>query len=216
MSLDDRFNPNDGSLIDKIDGALLKVHKNIGEVWQNKTYESKNELARILHGCSSGAYAADAAMGNNIVIILSLAEGAKFALGFSKHSTGLEQEIKSEALGLPKKAGKFFDVALYGSGVLATIGGVSSLIYGVITRDGEALAYGTGLLTNGLGLVFWKTGDYLEKIDAGEPPKKPKKKPVLERIKDGIGGILPQPTPEPVPVRTYSGIDNYILAKPNK
>lgn len=211
MSLDDRFNPNDGSLIDEIDGALLKIHKNIGGVWQNKTYKSKNEFARLLHGGSSGAFAADAAMGDYSAIILSLGVGAK-SLGFFKHSTGLEQEIAFEALGLPKKTSKFIDVTFYGLGVLAIISGASSLIYGAVTRDGEALAYGTGLLSNGLGLVFWKTGDYLEKIDAGEPPKKPKKEPVLDRNKDRIGGILPQP----IPVRIYSGIRDYVLAQPNK
>jgi hypothetical protein len=216
MSLDDKFNPNEGSFIDKVDGALLKVHKKIGEVWQNKTYKSKNELARNLHGGSSGAYLINATTGNYLSSLLSLIEGAKFALGFSKHSTGLEQEIESEARGLPKKAGKYFDVTLYGLGVVITIAGASTLVYGAVLREGDVLTSGTSLLSNGLGLMFWKTGDYLEKIDAGEPPKKPKKKPVLERIKEKVGGLLPQPTPEPVPAQAYSTLDNYIQAQPHK
>ena len=129
---------------------------------------------------------------------------------------GLEQEIQYEAMGLPKKAGKFIDVSIYGLGVSSMSISVSSLIYGAITRDSEFLALGTSFLNRGLGVFFWGTGDYLDKFDMGEPPKKPKKKPISERIKDKIGGLLPQPTPEPVPVKVYSGIENYALTQPNK
>lgn len=59
-------------------------------------------------------------------------------------------------------------------------------------------------LTFGLGTLGWVSADYMAKSDIGTPPPKPKKKSVLERIKE----LLPQPIPEPVPVSMYSVIDS--------
>ena len=59
MTLDDQLNPNDGSFIDRIDSALFEFNKKIAEKWQDKTYMSKEVLARNFHGLSATTFIYD-------------------------------------------------------------------------------------------------------------------------------------------------------------
>ena len=38
ITLDDKFNPNDGSFIDRADNRLFEFSKGIAKLWQDKTY----------------------------------------------------------------------------------------------------------------------------------------------------------------------------------
>lgn len=208
MSLDDRLNPNDGSFIDWADASLLSLNKSLAEFWQNKSYKNKDALARSLHGLSAGGFITLTAMIGVYFTdpILSFVEGTKCILGIKTSCTGLESEILSESIGLPRKTVKFIDVCLYGAGALGSTLGVGSLAYGIATRDEKVMFYSAAFLVRSLAILSWSTADYLDKIDASDPPKKPKRKPLWERLKEKLQELSPQPIPEPAYASTIKKI----------
>jgi len=105
---------------------------------------------------------------------------------------------------------KYSSVFLYSIGVVETLAGVGQLVAGVVSGNNELYTDSISHLTFGLGILGWVGANYMAKSDIGTPPPKPKKKPVLERIKEKVEKFLPQPTLEPVPVQTYSTLDNYL------
>ncbi|MEK6955527.1 MAG: hypothetical protein AABW52_02620 [Nanoarchaeota archaeon] len=62
MSLEDKFNPDYGTIVDKVDNALVKVHSQIGDYWQKKTYSSKDKLESYVYGAAALAYASSSAL----------------------------------------------------------------------------------------------------------------------------------------------------------
>ncbi|MBI5398892.1 hypothetical protein HZB03_05500 [Candidatus Woesearchaeota archaeon] len=217
MSLDDRFNPNDGSVIDTLDSALFEFNKKIATKWQDKTYRSKADLERVLYFGSAatlGGY-----MTNTMSFIMAIPAASmalRGAVETLRPKSAKHEEIQTEAIGLPRKTWKYLNVICYGLGVVQTLVGVGHLVAGAVSGNNQLYVNSISHLTLGLGILGWVSADYMAKSDIGTPPPKPKKKPVLERIKEKVGGLLPQPTPEPVSVRMYSGINSYSLAQPHK
>ncbi len=205
MSLDDKLNPNDGSLIDIIDERLLRFHKKLGEYWQKKTYKSKDILTKYLHGGSGALLLNAASYGAYPLAINALDQFARSIIGYGRVNSNLEEEIQSEIMRLPRKSVKYFNTAVYGGGILITISGIGCLAYGLISGENDTTKTGMFYLSAGMGAVFWQTGNYLDKTDAGKPPNKPKRRTVKEWIKDlrdKTHGWFPQPLPQPalVPV----------------
>ncbi len=214
MSLDDKFNPNDGSLIDILDNAIFEFNKKIATKWQDKIYRTKADLERVLYFGSAAAFMGCAADTRQFIMAVLAANVAlRGAVERTRPKSSKEEEIQSEFIGLPSKTLKYLNVILYGSGIFGTLVGVGHLIAGAVSGNNELYMDSVSHLTWGLGILGLKSADYIAKSDIGTPPPKPKKKPVLERIKDKIGGLLPQPIPESVSVRMYSKIENYALVQ---
>lgn len=215
MSLDDKFNPNDGSLIDILDNALFEFNKKIAIKWQDKTYRNKADLERVLYFGSAAALMGYVANTREFIMAIPAAGVAlKGAVEMLRPKSSKEEEIQSEAIGLLPKTAKYVYVISSSLGVIQTLIGVGHLVAGAVSGNNQLYMDSVSHLTWGLGILNWVSADYMAKSDIGTPPSKPKKKPVLERIKDKIGGLLPQPIPESVSVRMYSGIENYALAQP--
>ena len=201
MSLNDRLNPNDGSLIDEIDSKILAAHEKVAELWQNRTYKEKEVLGRYLRGASSFSFLNTAILNPSLATkllssFLSLNQGAKFAFGV-KTTNRLEEETKSEIMGLPKKFCKYSDVFIYGcSAVLLPISALS-IGYDLHAGDTNGTLKNAADLSLWLGLAFYQAAGYIERSSLGKPPKKPKKKPILERIKEKLDELMPRPIPEP-------------------
>lgn len=193
MSLDDKFNSNDGGLVDNIDAAILKAHRRVGEFWQDKTYTSKDELARILHGASCFSFFVGSLGGSLFAEILAVIQGVEYLKPPRKKQIVIEQKINLEASGPPRKFFKFTGILLYTWGIAQTAGGISGMVYGGLFGDDEAFALGIFSLQYGPGFVTMMAAEYIEKSDIGEPPKKQKSRPVLERIKEAFEGYLPRP-----------------------
>ena len=118
MSLDDRFNPNDGSFIDRVDSVLLNQGKKIADFWQNKTYRDKAELETILYIVSSGGFIIssilDASVDRNYFASSYMACFSSlkaFHKSFRSRNGGISEEISCEAMGLPKKTTKISNMA---------------------------------------------------------------------------------------------------------
>ncbi|MBI4154555.1 hypothetical protein HY498_00515 [Candidatus Woesearchaeota archaeon] len=211
MSLDDRFNSNDGSFIDNLDSAFFEFNKKIATTWQNKTYRNKADLETVLYFGSFvalGGYVANTM--NTIMAIPAASAALKGSIEMARPKSAKHEEIQCETIGLPGKTTKYLNVICYSIGVVETLAGVGYLVAGV-SGNNELYLDSISHLTFGLGMLGWISADYMAKSDIGTPPPEPKKKPVLERIKEKVGELLPQPTP--VPVRVYARIASYSLAR---
>lgn len=190
MSLEDRFNPNDGGIIDTIDNSMVKYHKKLGDFWQNKTHMSSNTLKRILYGVA--AISAFSTL-DPITVCAAGVSNVTDAItggGFGpKPKSGLDLEIQAEANGLPHKFFKLINLGLYGWAFYDLAMG----LMGNPDSNMEKYQY-TFLFSS------WAAANYLHRASFEPPPPRPKRKPIRERINDYIGGLAPQPIPVPVPM----------------
>lgn len=206
MSLDDKFNPNDGSLIDRVDNVMIGFNKRIGNIWQNKTHKSVDSLKKGLYGTSAITLAMHCAMSSSYIMMLPSLGNATLAVigGGACPKTSLESEIQFEAIGLPAKSGKYMNIILYGLGAISTLATTTQMVVGAISGNQDLMISGLEGISYGLGVLSWATANYLHQTNFDSPPSKRKKKTVLEKMKEKVGGFLPEPKPEPVPFQMYS------------
>lgn len=197
MSLEDRFSPNDGSLIDKIDNCFLELNKKIAKKWQDKTYRSKDDLATVLYFCSSVGWVGNIINNLNITrvtLILPLVSNLlRSSIESSRIKSNLDEQINIELLDIPRKTMKYLNTFMYCAGTHSLVSGIGTAIVSFIYNNDELYKFSINDLTFGLGFLSWASANYISKSDIGEPPKKPKKKPIYERIKEGITNLIPKP-----------------------
>ncbi|MBI2543479.1 MAG: hypothetical protein HYW24_04825 [Candidatus Aenigmarchaeota archaeon] len=179
-----RHNPHDEDFIDRIDSYLLSIHERIGKYWQDKTYKSKNVLTRFLYlGSSFGFLTAAVASRDPQEMLMSLAP--------------LYLLIRNSPTKYKKlfdwKISKTLNMAVCTLGGMGAIYGLSNLGYGIISDDKYAISNGLFSLGYGLGAEFISSALYLERANLDDPPKRPKRKPINELLKEKLGGLLPQP-----------------------
>ena len=177
---------------------------------------SKTYLERVLYFGSAAVFGGYVANTMNFLMAVPAACSAlKGSIEIARPKSAKDEEIQSEALGLPAKTIKYSDVICYGLGVAGTLAGAGHLIAGAVSGNNELYLGSINPLSFGLGILGSMGADYMTKSDIGTPPPKPKKKPVLERIKEKLGGLLPQLMPLPAPAMMYSGTDDYSSAQIN-
>ncbi|MBI3035647.1 hypothetical protein HYY71_04975 [Candidatus Woesearchaeota archaeon] len=103
--------------------------------------------------------------------------------GIKEARPRLEEELEAERFHLPRKYFRFFDIVLYGGGVAAIAYGVDNMALGLVASDADSVSKGTKALFVGLGILLWKTGDYLDRIEIGNPPPKPERKLSIEWLR---------------------------------
>lgn len=200
MSLDDQLNPSGGNLIDRIDHSLFNFNRKIATKWQEKTYRDKKDLEKVLYIGSSAILAGYVINSGNLVMIFpSLFTALRGTFETLRPKSTKHEEIQNEAIRFPRRSSKYLNVTLYGMGVITMLGGVGGLVAGTISGNNDYYVNSLNSLSLGLGLLGWISADYISKSDVGDPPKKPKKKPVLERIRES----LPHPTPRQSQTRPY-------------
>src|SRR3989344_7784908 len=173
MSLDDQFNPNDGSFIDTIDSALFNFNKKIATTWQNKTYKSKKDLEKYLYYGSALSFGGYSILSNFFSgPILVAFSTIKAIYPSMRPKSSKQDEINDESIGLPKKIRKYLNVSMYGMGIFSVGTGISSLVPAIIYGDNELYKSSLEGISLGFGLLSWITADYIAKSDIGNPPKK--------------------------------------------
>jgi len=215
MSLDDINNPNDGGLIDTVDSVFYKLNRKIAETWQNKTHKPEKNLRKGLFAIGAVGFLGYAVQTSRylsgVTAVLFGAISANPDPWTPKG--GLETEIMSESLGWPSKTIKILTILMYSTGVSETARGLGYLIHGVANNDNESFLTSAKLLSIGIGCLAPFSALYMGRGDYEDPPPKPKKRPILERIKEKIEVLSPQPVPQPVPVEEYSTLEIYAKAQ---
>ena len=154
---------------------------------------------------ASCAFFLGAAVGQEILLLPSILEGEKSFSSLNYLKTDVNPTILSKMASLRTSVDKYLTVGVYTAGVgLAFAGG--SLIYnGIKMNDNNVAHFGIRFLTMGFGLVCGMGGKYVDMVNTSEPPTKPKKEPLLERIKNGLRSLFPEPVAVPVyPPHAYA------------
>lgn len=185
MALDDKFFPEDGTLLTRFDNFMIRQAKKVGEAYQERTGNSYKDLVKNTYFHSSITVFPVFFAGMYLSPILSA-----IFYSHSKNpdfSTPLEEESRLESRGASKKLDK---------GVRAFSIGVSSILLFGNSLD----LYSSNTLyeqTNNLFELFYGVSfglhafaDYLSKSGLPKPPKKEAR----EKAKRRFGIMLPEPT----------------------
>jgi len=200
------YNGNELDPFERIDYSILTLHEKMAEYWQDKTYTNKDSLARGFYGIAVGSLFLDSGIelnpGDYIDIALPAFLGIVNAYTFAREGskTQLERDIeRSERKELIENIffAKYFDLFLYGSGISFIIYGAIELVNGLVNGDHNSLSSGANDMSYGVGFFSWGTANHFKRVDIDDPPAKPKKKSVRERVKDWTNGLLPHPLPNP-------------------
>lgn len=203
MTLKDRFNPNDGSLIDKIDSFFLDFNEKIAEKWQNKTYVSKEKLEDALYLSSSlflSLYIVDSHINDKFGYFMAgpaIYSALKYSFNSLRPKNSLDEQVTLELINLPTKTMKYSHLFLYGISTIALSLGIGKILTGLVASDSHLYAESINDLTLGLGVFTWTSADYMAKSKI-DPPKT-KKKSILEKFY----GLFPKPALRPAPAKYY-------------
>jgi len=203
MSLEDKFYPEDGSILTKFDNSMIKSSGKIGEAYQHLTGKSYKGLVKNSYKISAIGFGLSL-FGLRLSAILfgglSLA-GAYYP----DYKSPLEEEIQEESWGINRKSGKLIRTCMLASAPII-------ISYGLVLANKDSdensrlLIYsGLGGIVEGASLVPYNFAEYLTKADIPEPPKKT----IWERAGNKIKGVFsPNLIPEPVPANYLNSVSS--------
>lgn len=192
MSLEDKFQPDDGSFLTCFDNTMIHLAGKIGTVYQNVTGRSYKELVKQSYKVASiGIYAS--VCGFHV-------EGIPFALladEYSKRpdfSTPLEEQLKQESKGQNSSACKLLRMTLLLGSPIASIAYFFNLNQVDESSSQEKIYYGMGILLTA-SLIPYSFASYLSKADIPSPPGEGK----FQKIKEKYEYFINQPLGLPLP-----------------
>lgn len=190
MSLEDKFFPNDGSLINRFDNFCIEQASKFGEIYQNWTGNSYKDLTKSCY--KSARNIAILSCLTNPIIGVSVAKIHHSEYENPKYDTSLEEEEKHIAVGNLKHSSRFGRINdIFVSSLLTGIGAY-------ILQIGESPLdfYGSlGIMATGMSFYPAVFANYLSKSNPPEPPKKT----VPEKVKEKISALIENPIPRPIP-----------------
>lgn len=197
MGLEDKF--ENRSLIEKIDDYFLDVHSNIAKKWQDKTYKSKDEFASYLYLVSGTNFLTDYFISNfqdkPVSIPYLFSSMAVFYFSFSDKSrikSNLQEEFLSKEFFGSKNIMKYFNIFSYSMGILSSISGLNHCALGYFYNNPENLLESVFDLSFSLAISSFTSANYISKADIEDPPKKPKKEKVYEKIYNFFRTLVPK------------------------
>lgn len=192
MDLEDRFYPDDGTLINKYDNFMIRRAGNIGSIFQECTGESYKEQVKISFGVATMGMACSTLMG----CLPSFLYMGPTLDGYlrTKMQTPLEEEIDNEMRGFLRKGQKYARVAI-------TLLSPSMIIPAYFKFSNQEdfsfiSSFYIGFATTGVSMIPWLFGSYLS---LAQMPKTPKKT-IFERAKDYLLEAFPSPVQVPIRV----------------
>jgi hypothetical protein len=186
MSLEDKFMPSDGSIINEFDNFMIRQMAKAGNFYQNATGDTYKSLAHSMLNASQKA-----AWCNMIANPLVGYVIADSIAGFKRHlkfETPIEEEIRYESRGQSKKTGKYIRTGRIG---------VGCIFLSTLLLDSEPTYFDT-LYRAGIvgGVISYYTANlahYLSKADLPKPKEKeaeeplPVLVPLIDRMHPALG-----------------------------
>lgn len=201
MTLDDQFNPNDGSFLDQLDNVYYGVNRKLAKKWQDKTGLSKRKLETGLYSLASLAFMGSYYFRDNPFpgyLDLTLASSMLIdAFSYSmRPSSALDQQLSCESVGLPPKTKKLFNTLFYSYGLLGLTAMGLCASNSFISGNYENFSLDLDSFAHGMAFFFWKTADYISQSNIPEPPPKPKREKLSEKFERFVDGLKPA---KPIP-----------------
>ena len=193
MSLDDKFYPEDGTVLIAVDNALIKAAGRVGELYQHLTGRNAKKLCRSSFGAASLLTAAGAVYCPFLTACLYYPVSRYV---FSDFKTPLEERLIDESVGLPKLSAT--TRLVYSGAALFIISSSGYALYEHGVRSISSLMeqkLDLALVLNGVGMIMASFGSYLSRSQLPPPPEKH----IFAHRWDKLKGMLetrPQPAPE--------------------
>ncbi len=192
MSLEDKFFPEDGTLVTKIDNFLIKSAGKIGEAYQHVTGRSGSEQVKhsyLLSGVGS-------VLTLKYNLFLGIYGNFVSFSGFlvpPKKESPIEEEIRYETQGKLRDSGKVNRLlnlitipVLFGTGYLINKVGAETSSYALQN-------IGNAIMIQSLAWIPNVYAKYLSKANLPKPPKKS----VFSGIKHIYSSLVPHKVPKP-------------------
>lgn len=198
MGLEDKFYPDDGSLLTKYDNFMIKSAGSVGEIYQDFTGKSYRELVKTSYGVATLGFVSSAPFLNPFSLLFAVNTYCNYCE--PKFRTPLEEEIIQEAMKAPKKGRKIGRLLISAVGLGMLCLGHHDLEQG---SDYITFTLGFGLQLYGISSIPWVFAEYLSLSDTPQPPKKT----VFARAKDAIKDFVPgNLVPERVAVSSLTSL----------
>lgn len=209
MSLEDKFYPEDGSVLTRFDNFMIKSAGKVGEAYQHFTGRSYKDLVKTCYKVSTAGFAV--AIAGLQFFSFPYAIGSYSEFRHPKYESPLEEEIRMEAKGEPRKAWKFVRainlalVPLFSA--VVPLGGMTFPFSDEYIEENPAFsAYvKIGAATQAIAFVSYNFAEYLSKSYVPKPPKHT----VWEKAKMKLKELL---APNPEPAHTYLDSPQFVLA----
>lgn len=161
MSIDDRFNQEDESWIDKADSALLQFNKKVASRLKKVSSLSKSELGSIAYVGSATAFGVCAFYEGHALGLLPALYALKLGTDEEYRSINtLATQMSLELQGLHGKLTKYVDVFCYSVGLLNVFSGIGWIASGALSGDNECYLHSFNELAFGFGALGFAKGEY--------------------------------------------------------
>lgn len=186
--------------INKVDEKYLALTSHLVEKWQNTTYRTKNDLQTGLNLCAFANFGVYYAMNPSDYFSLFFTAITGLTAVLSRiQNPDTNRIIQEQKRTLASKGGMAF--ALTGAAVTTALT-VPSLILGYVNSDVDQYIQAIDLLSTGIGTFSAGMVWYVTRVNPGDPPKRPKKKPLTERMKEALEQLTPEPVHEPIKINS--------------
>lgn len=194
MSLEDKFYPEDGTLITKIDNSLVKLAGKIGDAYQHATGKDYTELVKTGYSACVVGFGVAACLGRPASLPFSLL--SLLRCYNPRIRSPLEEEISLEAIGLPRKTEKVMRLFYAAFLPLWFYTDYSKSRELASQNNPSHLAFATATMIEDMSLALFTFLEYLSKANVPKPPKKTVWERVMEKLRVTV--------PVKKPATTYS------------
>jgi len=177
MSLEDKFYPEDGTVLTKFDNFMIKSAGKVGEAYQHLTGKSYKDLVKTSYKAAAAGYGLSTISVNPLAFPFGLYSYVRTLN--PRYETPLEEEASLEISGRPKNRGKMFRLETLALIPIAMYFGYTVLKDNLKERNlGTYL--GLGITIQGIATIPFNFAEYLSKSNVPKPPEKK----VWDRVKE--------------------------------
>ena len=171
--------------------GLWVIHVEISRVIGNQLFGAAEQTVRILLNAPDMAY--------NIF----------GAVGIIRDETTSETKAVNPIMDLYMKFNSVVRLPIFTAGV-GLVGKSGIDLFNHVTNGKPIDSNGYNCLMYGIGLLSLASSMYIKNTDPKLLQKEPLWKKTYNWCKENAGSLIPHPLPQPVPVRAYSTLEDYI------
>ena len=183
--------------IEAVDEKYLYFYSWLAETWQNKTYRDKANLEVGAWLAGFTGFGADYATGTSRYPSL-VGAGVCGLLAILIHVRGQDEEKAArrmeERLTTPEK---FVDALILTYGAAATAANLATVAVGYVAGDSSLYLESLQQLSRGVACFSMASGIYLLRVNPGDPPRRPQKKSLTEKLREALEYWSSPPAPQP-------------------
>lgn len=204
MSIEDKIPNGDIVFVDRAHTSLLSLAEQVSCVWQDYFSSSVRDLRQKLYGVAAASRYVIAAH-NREPATLFLAGMFTLSGFFPQTHLQTQFEMQNEAFfGMSPRTSRAINFIPIVFGILDAGIGSGLMMYGILYDDPSSITTATPFALRAISDLSYMGAHYLSEYDSGDPPRRPRKKGLFERLKEKFAELVPYSSPLPIPVRTHA------------